>query len=136
MLTQTEENTVLEKTRELCTTILEQPNMGVIRQNIESFLANTEAREQYETLMNKGQALHEKQHGAQPLGGEEIADFERQRELVLGNPVARGFLDAQQALHRLQETIHKHLSKTLETGRLPTPEDLHESCGDGCGCSH
>jgi hypothetical protein len=51
--------------------------------------------------------------------------------------VARGFLDAQQALHQLQETVTQQLTKTLELGRMPTKEDFESgSCGSGCGCHH
>lgn len=137
MLTQTEENAVLEKTRELCNTILAQPNMGAIRKSIDAFLSNDKAREEYESLMEKGQALHEKQHRSLPLTGEEISEFEKQRETVLGNPVARGFLDAQDALQQIQSTIQQHVTKTLELGRLPTSEDFDHGCGHGsCGCKH
>jgi cell fate (sporulation/competence/biofilm development) regulator YlbF (YheA/YmcA/DUF963 family) len=137
MLTQSEQNLVLEKTRELCATILAQPNMGSIRKNIDTFMADDKSRADYESLMAKGQELHEKQHRSLPLSGEEIGAFEKQREAVLNNPVARGFLDAQQALHQLQETVTQQLTKTLELGRMPTKEDFESgSCGSGCGCHH
>jgi cell fate (sporulation/competence/biofilm development) regulator YlbF (YheA/YmcA/DUF963 family) len=137
MLTQSEQNLVLEKTRELCSTILAQPNMGTIRKNIDSFMADDKSRSQYETLMQKGQELHDKQHRSLPLSGDEVGEFEKQREAVLNNPVARGFLDAQQALHQLQETVTQQITKTLELGRLPKEEDFEQgSCGHGCGCGH
>jgi len=136
MLTDAESKTVVEKTRELCSTILAQPGMSSIRQNIDSFMADEKSRADYESLMAKGQALHEKQHRSLPLSGDEIGDFEKHRETVLNNPVARGFLDAQEALHHLQESIQTQVSKTLELGRLPSAEDLEGSCGHGCGCKH
>jgi cell fate (sporulation/competence/biofilm development) regulator YlbF (YheA/YmcA/DUF963 family) len=81
--------------------------------------------------------LHEKQHSGQPLNDVEVADFEKQREVLLRNPVASGFLDAQEELHGVQKTIQKLVSKTLEMGRLPTESELEEgSCGEGCGCHH
>lgn len=136
MLTETESKALVEKTRELCSTILAQPGMGSIRKNIDSFMADEKSRSQYESLMAKGQALHEKQHRSLPLSGEEVGEFEKEREAVMGNPVARGFLDAQEALHHLQESIQTQISKTLELGRLPSEEDLEGSCGHGCGCKH
>lgn len=137
MLTQSEQNLVLEKTRELCATILAQPNMGSIRKKIDTFMADDKSRADYESLMAKGQELHEKQHRSLPLSGEEVGAFEKQREAVLNNPVARGFLDAQQALHQLQETVTQQVTKTLELGRMPTKEDFESgSCGSGCGCHH
>ena len=137
MLTETEQSVVLEKTRELCTTILAQPNMGNLRRNIDAFMADEKTRSDYETLMEKGQALHEKQHRSLPLTGEEISDFEKHRDSVMNNPVARGFLDAQEALQQIQGTIQQHVTKTLELGRIPTPDDFEHGCGNGsCGCKH
>jgi len=136
MLTEAEENIVLTKTRELCDTILAQPNMSVIRKTIDTFVADDKARAQYEIVMTKGQALHEKQHKSLPLSGEEISDFERSREDMLANPVAKNFLEAQDAMHHIQGTIQKLITKTLENGNVPTAEDLNESCGHGCGCHH
>lgn len=136
MLTEAEENIVLTKTRELCDTILAQPNMGLIRKSIDTFVADDKARAQYEIVMTKGQALHEKQHKSLPLSGEEISDFERSREDMLANPVAKNFLEAQDAMHHIQGTIQKLITKTLENGNVPTAEDLNESCGHGCGCHH
>jgi cell fate (sporulation/competence/biofilm development) regulator YlbF (YheA/YmcA/DUF963 family) len=137
MLTTSEENTVIEKTRELCGTILAQAGMSNIRKNIDTFMSDEKSKSQYESLMAKGQELHEKQHRSLPLSGEEISDFERQREAALSNPVTRGYLDAQQALHSLQDSIQSHVSKTLELGRLPSPDDFEShscGCGHGCGC--
>ena len=54
------------------------------------------------------------------------------------NPVARDFVDAQQELQEVRESIHKYVNKTLELGRLPAEDDLSESCcsSGGCGCGH
>ena len=124
-----------EKTRELCQTIVEQPEMASIRRRIDTFLSDAAARGQYETVMNKGQALQEKQARSQPLESAEIADFEKHRDALMQNSIARGFLDAQEELHAMQHSIQKHISKTIELGRVPGEADLEEgSCGHGCGC--
>jgi cell fate (sporulation/competence/biofilm development) regulator YlbF (YheA/YmcA/DUF963 family) len=108
-----------------------------IRKRIDTFLSDSNARGQYETVMSKGQALQEKQSQSQELEGTEIADFEKHRDALLSNSVARGFLDAQEELHKIQHSIQKHISKTLELGRVPGEADLEEeSCGHGCGCHH
>lgn len=136
MITQTED-AVLEKTRELCDAILAQPNMGSIRQRMDAFMTDDKSRAEYESLMAKGQALQEKQQMSLPLSGEEISDFEKHRDAMLNNPVARGFLDAQEELHQIQDSVQKYVSKTLELGRVPGPEDFDSgSCGHGCGCHH
>ena len=137
MQTTLEETPVIQKTKELCQTILDQPNMQSIRQRIDTFMANDSARAQYDGVVEKGQALQQKQQMSMPLSGEEIADFESQRDALLQNPVARDFMDAQEELHEVQHSIQKYVNKTLELGRLPTESDLSSGgCGSGCGCGH
>ena len=67
MQTQIEESAVLQKTKELCQAILDQPDIRALRKDIETFMGNDQARSQYETLMTQGEALHEKQHSGTPL---------------------------------------------------------------------
>jgi len=137
MTTQTEEDAILEKTRALCQTIVDQPGLSSIRQHIDTFMADAHARGEYEAVVSKGQALHEKQTQGRQLESAEIADFEKHRDTLLSNSVARNFLDAREKLHEIQHSIQKYVSRTLELGRVPTQEDLEDhSCGDGCGCQH
>jgi|ERR1017187_831076 cell fate (sporulation/competence/biofilm development) regulator YlbF (YheA/YmcA/DUF963 family) len=137
MTTQTEESTITRKTKELCEAIIAQPEMISIRKRIDTFLSDAGARSQYETVASKGHALHDKQHGGQTPEAAEISDFEKHRDSLLQNPVARGFLDAREELHEIQHSIQKYVSKTLELGRVPGEADFGEgSCGDGCGCHH
>jgi len=132
-----EESPVMQKTRELCQTILDQPSMQSIRQRIDAFMGDEATRTNYDDLVQKGQVLQQKQQNASPLSGEEIADFEQHRDTLMKNPVARGFLDAQEELHHLQQSVHQYVNKTLELGRLPTEEEMSGgSCGHGCGCGH
>lgn len=127
---------VLQKTQELCNAILSQPAMKSSRQQIDAFMGDDVARSQYETVMQKGRALHEKQHQSLPLSSEEIADFETNRDALIANPVAKGFIDAQEELHGLRDSIHDYVSKTIELGRLPKPEDFEHQCCGGGGHSH
>ncbi len=100
-------------------------------------MGDEKTRAQYDGVVSKGQALQQKQQNMQNLSGEEIADFEQQRDALLQNPVARGFLDAQEELHEVQQSIHHYVKKTLELGRLPSPEEAESHCGHGeCGCGH
>ena len=125
------------KTRELCQTIVDQPEMISIRKRIDTFLSDPGARGQYEAVMSKGQALQEKQAQSQPLESAEIADFEKHRDALMKNSIARGFLEAQEELHEMQHLIQKSISKTIELGRVPTEGDFDNgSCGHGCGCHH
>src|SRR5437899_6642857 len=111
MQTTLEETPVIQKTKELCQAILDQPSMQSIRRRIDAFMGDEKTRAQYDGLMNKGQALQQKQQASMPLSGEEIDSFERDREVLLSNPVARGFLDAQEELHQVQESVQKYVTK-------------------------
>jgi cell fate (sporulation/competence/biofilm development) regulator YlbF (YheA/YmcA/DUF963 family) len=137
METAIENSVIAAKTRELCETIVTQPEFQNIRRGVEAFMQSEEARSQYEQLSSKGEYLQHKQQQGVTLSGDEINEYESLRTAFLNNPVARGFLDAQQTMHTLQDTIGQYVSKTFELGRVPTAEDMdHGSCGHGCGCSH
>ena len=134
-----EETTIAQKTRELCQAILEEPSVKSLRQHIDNFMADEKTRAQYDDLIAKGQELQQKQQSSTPLTGDEISDFEAHRDTLLKNPIARGFIDAQQELHEVRESIQKYVGKTLELGRLPSEEDLSGGCcgeHDSCGCGH
>ena len=132
------EDAIVQKTRELCETIVQQPQFQSIRQRVETFLADPEAQSQYECLSDLGQQLHDKQHQGLTLTSAEIAAFDRQRETFSRNAVAKAFVEAQEEMHQLQQRIAKYVSKTLELGAVPSDEDLAGggSCGSGCGCHH
>jgi cell fate (sporulation/competence/biofilm development) regulator YlbF (YheA/YmcA/DUF963 family) len=136
METMTAESAILTKTKELCQAILDEPNMQAVRQRVDAFMADDQARALYDGLVTKGQALQQKQQLSMPVSGEEMADFEQHRTALFNNPVARGFLDAQEELHHVQESVQHYVTKTLELGRMPTEQDMQGSCGHGCGCSH
>ena len=68
--------------------ILDEPSMQALRQRIDTFMADEETRAQYDGLIAKGQALQEKQQKSVALTGEEISEFEQQRDSLLKNPVA------------------------------------------------
>ena len=130
-------NAFVEKTRELCQTILTQPEYQSIRRHLDAFQSDGKAQEQYQQLADRSEYLQHKQSQGVPLSNEEISAYEAQREAFFNNPVAREFVGAQQAMHKMQETVAQFVSKTFELGRVPTEEDLnHGGCGHGCGCSH
>lgn len=140
-----EETAVLAKTRELCAEIANDPTVKRLQEAVETFLSDDSARLQYQSVHERGEELHQKQHAGIELGRAEIREFEAARDALLENEVARAFLDAQEQLTRLQKQIGKYVGLTLELGRVPTDEDLAEAegggcCGGGggggCGCSH
>src|SRR5262249_24664134 len=136
MTSETQESAVTQKTLELCQAILDQPEFQAMRRQIDVFLADEEDKGQYQLVMQQGEMLQHKQQMGVTLSNEEIAAFEKSRDSLINNAVARGFLDAQQGVQKLQESVNQYVSKTFELGRVPSPEDLSGSCGSGCGCHH
>ena len=91
-----------------------------------------------EMVSEKGAHLNHKQQSGVTLTAEEISDFEEHRDALINNPVARRFMDAQEQMHQIKESVNKYVSKTFELGRLPTDADFEEGgCGSSsCGCHH
>lgn len=141
-----EDSAVIVKTRELCAHIAGDPVFLQLQESVERFLNDDAARLQYQSVHERGEELHHKQHAGMELGAAEIREFEAAREALLENEVAREFLAAQQELERLQKQIRKYVGMTLELGRVPSAEEITEAdgggcCGGGgggggCGCSH
>jgi cell fate (sporulation/competence/biofilm development) regulator YlbF (YheA/YmcA/DUF963 family) len=131
----TEDSVIVQKTRELCQSVLDHPDFQTLRKDIDIFMSNESAKTDYQSLVEKSEELNHKQHQGVPLTPDEISAYESQRERVVNNPVAAGFIRAQQEVHGVQESVNKFLSKTFELGRVPTPDELDGgSCGQGCGC--
>jgi cell fate (sporulation/competence/biofilm development) regulator YlbF (YheA/YmcA/DUF963 family) len=128
--------TVQAKLEDLCRSILSEPSMEAHRLKVDQFLVNDDARAQYVKVSEQGEHLHHKQVQGVQLDAGEVATFEKERETLLGNPVARGFMDAQEAFHGVQEAVNQFITKTLELGRVPMESDLEGGCGHGCGCHH
>lgn len=136
MTTTTEETVIMQKTRELCDTIVAQPEFQALQRQIAQFMNDEQAKSQYQAVVERGDILQQKQQMGAPLEDNEIAEFNKHRDVLVNNPVARGFLDAQQAMQDVQKTIGQYVAKTFELGRTPTEEDMSGCCSDhgGCGC--
>jgi cell fate (sporulation/competence/biofilm development) regulator YlbF (YheA/YmcA/DUF963 family) len=134
MQTIAEADTMMEKTRELCQAILERPDFPEMRRKIDAFMSDEGAKFQYQMLSERSGLLQHKQSTGLAISDEELAQFEALRDGFMKNPVATEFLDAQQQLQKLQDSILQHVQKTLELGRVPQPEDFDSCCSSGCGC--
>src|SRR5215204_3535508 len=60
------ENVVIEKTRELCQTILNQPEYETIRKQVDAFFDDEQAQAAYQELSSKGEYLQHKQAQSLP----------------------------------------------------------------------
>jgi cell fate (sporulation/competence/biofilm development) regulator YlbF (YheA/YmcA/DUF963 family) len=134
METQAKESPITQRTLELCQAIVDQSDFQVLKQKLDEFLSNELLKFEYQQVNGMGELLRMKQSQGLELKPEEITQFEALREKFLGDPVAQGFLDAQEQLQQLHEVVSRFLNKTFELGRRPDYEDVHDgSCRD-CGC--
>jgi cell fate (sporulation/competence/biofilm development) regulator YlbF (YheA/YmcA/DUF963 family) len=128
---------VIEKLEELCRTILEQESFARLQQDIRAFENDPEAQHLYNSLLDLQSKLQSKQQQGMTLQADEIAEFEGERDAMFSNPVAKGYVDAQEQLFDLKNTVKKYVAKTIQLGRVPEEADLKEGCGcggGGCGC--
>ncbi len=127
-----EDSTVIVKTRELCAQIVSDPTYLKLQESVERFLNDDASRLQYQSVHERGEELHHKQHAGVELGAAEIKEFESARDALFENEIARNFLTAQQELEGLQKEIGKYVGMTLELGRVPTADDIAQASGGGC----
>ena len=130
---------LISKTRELCSQIISDPTYLKLQDKVERFLNDDAARLQYQSVHERGEELHHKQHAGIELSAQEIREFESAREALFANEIATNFIEAQRELEQLQKIISRYVGMTLELGRVPNAEDLEESSsgccgGGGCGC--
>lgn len=131
---------IVDKTRELCQLILNQPAFLDSRMDINAFLDDEEAQALYRDVTERGRFLEREQMEGRQPDAASIEAFEKQRYAFLENPVARQFILAQQMMNEVQEIVNTYVNKTFELGRVPSTEEIEAeaescgSCGSGCGC--
>ena len=130
-----QDSAVTLKAKELCQAIVDEPSFAKIRKDIDTFMADESAQAQYQELTELGTMLRQKQQMGAETPESDVESFETKRQAFLNNPVATAFLDAQENIHGVKESLAKYVTRTFELGRLPEEEDF-ESCGcdSGCGC--
>lgn len=126
-------SSLMEKTREICQTILDHPEYQGHMDNIEAFLADDGAKGAYRDFSELGENMQRKQHAGE-LTQDDITEFEKIQADLMRNPLVNGFMTAQDSLNEIHSKISLNIAKTLELGRLPQPEDLEQS-GGCCGGS-
>ncbi|NIP96667.1 MAG: YlbF family regulator, partial [Akkermansiaceae bacterium] len=89
---------VMLKTRELCEAIAGHPEYRDLLEKVERFLDDEAAKLQFQSVQERGEELQQKQSVGVELSDGEVRDFEAARDALLGNAIAKEFLDAQQSL--------------------------------------
>ena len=129
-----DDSTLMKSTKSLCETLVAQDEFKKLHSDVEAFLSNDEARLQYQSVHESGEALNNKQRSGVELSDAEISEFEQAREQLFQNSIVTSFMDAQRELQTVQQALTKYLGLTLELGRVPSEEDLAEAAAQGGGC--
>lgn len=128
---------VLDKTRELCTLILQSGEYQENVAKVETFFKDEEAQARYRDFASLGETLQQKQQ-AGTLTENDVAGYQEKLESLKSDPVTGEFMKAEESLNGIVQQVSKYVGKTLELGRLPEPEDLEDGgcCSSGgCGCN-
>lgn len=124
---------VNRKTIELCEAIVASPEFQGIQERIDGFMGDEEAKSLFQQVNEKGTMLQSKQMQGGELSEEEIKDFEKERDSLLENPKARSFVEAQNEIQQIRDSVNKYVTRTFELGRIPEEGDMN--CGNGsCSC--
>ena len=128
-----DDSALMATTKSLCETLVSQQAFKDLHSNVETFLSNDEARLQYQSVHEGGEALNNKQRSGVELSEAEISEFEQGREQLMQNTTVTNFMDAQRELQTVQQAITKYIGLTLELGRVPTEEDFAAAANAGGG---
>jgi cell fate (sporulation/competence/biofilm development) regulator YlbF (YheA/YmcA/DUF963 family) len=127
---------ILDKTRELCSLILQSGEYQENVAKIDAFFNDKSAQASYRNFTKLGESLHQKQHAGE-LTEEDIEGYDAELAALKSNPITGEFMAAEETLNGIVQQVSRMVGKALELGRLPEPEDLAGGgcCSSGgCGC--
>lgn len=129
---------IQSKIIELCQALVADGELQQARRQAEIFLADESALRLYREMASLGRALHQKQHHGDEPTDEEAERFEQLQDDCSSSPVISRFLAAQETLGSVAEVVSSYVGRTLESGRVPSPQEMVKKggCGEGCGCHH
>lgn len=121
---------------ELCEILVADGEVKSAREQAEAFFADEQAVSLYREMASFGRSLHQKQHHGEEPSDAELSRFNSLQDKCEASPAISSFLNAQQILSGVAEAVNAFVSKSLESGRVPSPEEMVKKggCGEGCGC--
>lgn len=124
-----------ENLKALCQAIASEPSVRSARDQAEAFLADEQAVSLYRDVMNMGRSLEQRHRAGETISPDDVNTFEDLREKADSHDGIRSFNEAQDVLQTIATAVNTYVTKTLEKGRVPAPEEISSgSCGAGCGC--
>lgn len=132
--------TIESRIQDLCEAIVADEEVRNARDQAEAFLADEDAVTLYREMATMGRALHRKSHDGEEPTAIEQRQFEDLQNRCDAHPAIVAFIEAQQILQGIAETVNGYVTKTLEKGHVPSEEEVWGKsgggCGEGCGCHH
>jgi len=128
--------TIEEKLQALCVAIAADNQVTSAREQAEAFLADEQAVGLYRDLMTKSRSMQHRQHHGEEIADEEVQALVELKAEADNHDGIAAFHQAQDVLQGIAEIISGFVSKTLETGNVPTMDEVVNKggCGEGCGC--
>lgn len=131
-----EKEPIMEKTRALCEALVAEAEFADIGRNIETFMADMDARTHYQEVRRMQDELMRRRSRGEEVPSEEVARYEKERGALLDKEVVRDFVEAQREMQAVQDKVLQYVTKTFELGRVPAEADFMSCGAGGCaGCS-
>ena len=128
-------NDYKEAAKELCRALLEDEKLKGVFASIDTFMGNDVSKELFSQMQVKGEELQTKQQAGIELTAGEVEEYNKLREKMLDDPTAKAFVEAQESIQSVHQTIGSWISLVFENGRMPTEEEFAGHCGPQCGCN-
>ena len=112
----------------------DDPEMKEVFEGIDKFMEDDDAKELFTKMQSTAESLQMKQQSGMELTAGEIEEYNKARDKMMENPVATGFVTAQNSIQKVHETIGKAVSMVFENGRVPTDEEFESHCCGSGGC--
>lgn len=119
------------KAKELCQSLLEDPNLKEVFESIDKFMEDDESKELFSEMQTKGESLQMKQQSGLELTAGEVEEYNKIRDKMLKNETANSFVKAQESIQSIHQTLGSWVSLVFENGRMPTEEEFEGHCGPG-----
>ena len=135
-MTATATSAIEEQLQSLCEAIAADEEVQAARASAEAFLADEDAVNLYREVATTSHELEKRHRAGQVISDEEVQAYEELQNRADSHEGIQSFQEAQGVLQRIASMVNKHVTKTLEKGRVPTPEEMSGGggCGTGCGC--
>ncbi|MCP4847731.1 MAG: YlbF family regulator [Verrucomicrobiaceae bacterium] len=124
-------NDYKETAKDLCRALLEDEKLKGVFTSIDAFMENDVSKELFSQMQTKSEELQNKQQAGIELTAGEVEEYNKLREKMLDDPAAKAFVEAQESIQSVHQTIGSWVSLVFENGRMPTEEEFEGHCGPG-----